>query len=279
MTWKRIIENYSSRALTYPSDRLPALAGLIAQFNQLNITGKCVAGIWEPYWHTQLLWRQKRTVAASKPKDMPTSPDWSFAPSWSWASINATIQWNLYTETLDTNDHLCLITLKQQDSKPSSSLQVNGVLLELPSEECGIITNTHGINSLTIELRFAPLSAICEYSLDSWFRHKAFASDAGSITIDHQYLVNSTVILPIQGHSFAGISCLLLWRDPQLEQRTYRRVGIVMMRDQVLENRRPCQDLVAKIQKHVSGTRGMDVPQSVDEPRWIKYETAPIEIK
>ncbi|ETS86456.1 hypothetical protein PFICI_00284 [Pestalotiopsis fici W106-1] len=87
--WGQIIQNYSSRALTNPTDVLPALSGLASEFQRA--TGDTyVAGLWKMDIIQGLSWnrgelRKKRSDGYLE--DPPSLPKQYLAPSWSWASI------------------------------------------------------------------------------------------------------------------------------------------------------------------------------------------------
>jgi hypothetical protein len=94
--WARIVENFSLRNLTWESDKLPALTGLINRMDGIyqsafgspssHILGRrCLSGLWERDMAGQLCWY--RLYSASRDK-VQHSSETTF-PSWSWASINA----------------------------------------------------------------------------------------------------------------------------------------------------------------------------------------------
>lgn len=78
MRWNAILENYTGRRMTNPSDVFPALAGLASEFNR-RLNDQYVAGLWKADLHRGLLWRieEQETCRAATPYR---------APSWSWAS-------------------------------------------------------------------------------------------------------------------------------------------------------------------------------------------------
>jgi hypothetical protein len=89
--WEKLIENYSMRNLTVPSDKLPAIAGLAAAMHL--VTGrKYAAGLWQEGFPEALCW------FAELVDDGDT--DWQLkhyrpmlyrAPTWSWASVEGPI--------------------------------------------------------------------------------------------------------------------------------------------------------------------------------------------
>lgn len=77
-TWYMTARNYSSRKLTYPSDKVAAFAGLTKYFQELN--GDCsILGLWKKDIIRQLAWRAPDTVDVSRN---------DFLLSWSWLSMN-----------------------------------------------------------------------------------------------------------------------------------------------------------------------------------------------
>lgn len=84
--WYDLIANFSSRAITFPSDRLPALAGLARIFAHPSL-GLYLAGLWADDLYTGLSW-------TTTFPDSTAIPHSYFAPSWSWLSANAACSWD-----------------------------------------------------------------------------------------------------------------------------------------------------------------------------------------
>jgi len=86
------VKNYSSRHLSYPWDKLPALSALAQEFGrrlQSTIPGlvpEYIAGLWKHDLPKALMWHTGRTGSKLLPR--PTSYR---APSWSWASVDGEI--------------------------------------------------------------------------------------------------------------------------------------------------------------------------------------------
>lgn len=96
--WYGMVEDYSSRFLTYESDKLPAMAGLARSFQHdtLKDSGRYLAGLWAEHFPGALLWRVRRE--ARLPGELhpcaafePRRPMRYRAPSWSWASLDAEV--------------------------------------------------------------------------------------------------------------------------------------------------------------------------------------------
>lgn len=83
--WEKVVEEITSRDITYWTDRLPALSGLAAQRQQA--TGdKYLAGLWKRNLKIELLWRvedQENPIRLPKPDNVPT---------WSWSTVSGAVR-------------------------------------------------------------------------------------------------------------------------------------------------------------------------------------------
>ena len=87
--WQKVVKIYTDAQLTYESDKLIAIAGLAQFFQDLwpDPTITYLAGLWScnlGYW---LLWR---TTPSTRDRKKPKT---ACAPSWSWASVEGSIEW------------------------------------------------------------------------------------------------------------------------------------------------------------------------------------------
>lgn len=184
-----------------------------------------MAGIWQSHVHNQLLWRQTHPIR--RKSMMRSIPFWDLAPSWSWASIDAAVEWPLHVQ--DIESRLCTITIDEN----SSTLRVNGTLLNLTYENCLSIPGELGTITMTTPLQRSAGTIQFDFYPDSWFLHKVSVSAADSL----EYLVHNTSALPIQLQShplLSSIECLILWKDSSLRRGAYRRVGFARMQGDVL---------------------------------------------
>jgi Heterokaryon incompatibility protein (HET) len=83
--WLDIVAHYTRRKLTFGNDILPALAGLAKQFHS-KFCCDYYAGLWKTSMVMDLLWRSRN------PQKHPKQPGW-IAPSWSWASTTAAVDY------------------------------------------------------------------------------------------------------------------------------------------------------------------------------------------
>ncbi|KAF9468073.1 heterokaryon incompatibility protein-domain-containing protein [Collybia nuda] len=80
--WSRVISTYNPCGLTYGTDKLVAIAGII-KLVESRLGLHSIAGLWKEYVFPELLWYI----------DEPTSRplDGYQAPTWSWASLNSKV--------------------------------------------------------------------------------------------------------------------------------------------------------------------------------------------
>jgi len=125
--WHRLVGAYSRRALTWPSDKLPAISAVAMELSRLT-NGDYLAGLWRANLPRDLLW-------TTHDSDTTRPKTWR-APTWSWASINDHI---LYKNPPPENATLLAKILDVQ-TVPSTSLgefgelnQGGSLLLTAPS--------------------------------------------------------------------------------------------------------------------------------------------------
>ncbi|KAK5656583.1 hypothetical protein OQA88_4562 [Cercophora sp. LCS_1] len=103
--WYRVVAEYSLRFMTNPDDKLSALAGLGRLFCEAN---GCtyVAGLCRETLRTGLLWR---TECSGTRAPRRLSGDCWRAPSWSWASVDGPVDYDLadmYADSSKSEDEV-----------------------------------------------------------------------------------------------------------------------------------------------------------------------------
>ncbi|TVY81859.1 Ankyrin-3 [Lachnellula suecica] len=86
--WYHMIEIYSGTIHAHSGDRLPGLSHMVQHMLQ-QIETKYYAGLWESSFIRGLLWRAKTINPARRFQNT------YIAPSWSWASFNGPVSYNL----------------------------------------------------------------------------------------------------------------------------------------------------------------------------------------
>ncbi|KAH9895303.1 heterokaryon incompatibility protein-domain-containing protein [Cubamyces lactineus] len=79
--WHNIIDDYSQRSVTEPSDKLVACAAIAELFAPL-LGPDYLAGLWRNALHHDLLWYHLIPSPSRRPQE------YRYAPSWSWASVD-----------------------------------------------------------------------------------------------------------------------------------------------------------------------------------------------
>ncbi|KAJ2990188.1 hypothetical protein NUW58_g3078 [Xylaria curta] len=101
--WRMVVSNYTRRSLSNQEDKLLAFAGVAEEFHRIwqERAGRYLAGVWEKRLPDDLLWT-RTTRADASPAEDPVRPrlDRSFAPSWSWASVDG----HVLPDNTDLND-------------------------------------------------------------------------------------------------------------------------------------------------------------------------------
>lgn len=156
--WANTVEKYSSRQLTFASDRLNAVAAVASRFAEAagRSSSEYVAGLWKPSLIRGLLW----TVKAGQKRVESTN-----GPSFSWASHLMEVTWQ--PETWGTETHQETASLLEAEvhvgnsllpfgSVASSRITVNGPLvhttLKLSSGEARFHHDGGGEHSLELFL-------------------------------------------------------------------------------------------------------------------------------
>jgi hypothetical protein len=84
--WYRLVEEYTTKILSYHADRLPAFETIARAFTTND--DKYLAGLWKRDLHRALLW------VGRSPVDFENTGQY-IAPSWSWASFQGPIRYEL----------------------------------------------------------------------------------------------------------------------------------------------------------------------------------------
>lgn len=89
--WYMIVKTYTTRQLTYASDKLPAIAGAATQMPQAK-SSVYLAGLWSETLLLDLLWQ---VMPGRAHAELSYKKEEQSSPTWSWASINWGITWNI----------------------------------------------------------------------------------------------------------------------------------------------------------------------------------------
>lgn len=82
--WPRIVNIYSRCDLSFSRDKLVAISGIAQTIQMQNAEDKYLAGLWRQDMEAQLCWKvrtQRPSISSNR------------APSWSWASVDGTVDY------------------------------------------------------------------------------------------------------------------------------------------------------------------------------------------
>lgn len=88
--WYEGVSEFSDRRLTFMTDKLPALAGIASRIYDIT-ADDYLAGHWRRELERSLLWRVETGIYSGH----PSRPSVYRAPSWSWASVNASTSFDI----------------------------------------------------------------------------------------------------------------------------------------------------------------------------------------
>jgi hypothetical protein len=96
--WRTALSSYTRMNLTYPSDRLPAIAGVARQISRYMSSPRYLAGLWDAHLVSDLLWHETEKTWGDQPDNnyvpslMPAKVSF---PSWSWVSAPGRIRYGI----------------------------------------------------------------------------------------------------------------------------------------------------------------------------------------
>lgn len=87
--WRSIVEDYSGLDLTIEADRLPAIRGCAEQIREKLGASYCF-GLWESGSAFELAWSKTGSSILQNPR----CPELFCLPTWSWAAVHGTVDYN-----------------------------------------------------------------------------------------------------------------------------------------------------------------------------------------
>ena len=105
--WHHLVSEYTLRHLSHPSDKLPAISGIAHKFYAVT-KSPYLTGMWTDNLAQDLLWHSSATLQ-SPYEAHRLDPDVYRAPSFSWASVDTQIQFEVHDEYEKQEDATLLI--------------------------------------------------------------------------------------------------------------------------------------------------------------------------
>ncbi|KAI1210910.1 heterokaryon incompatibility protein-domain-containing protein [Annulohypoxylon truncatum] len=126
--YTRVVEQFTGRLFTNPTDRFPALSGLAQNFHEL-LGGEYLAGIWTIDLHKGLWFscEKNRTPSFSALIKQLANPNIYVAPTWSWASRQGvTYHSHFPLDRVDLYAHPCVKDIRKAYQRVEGELQLMG---------------------------------------------------------------------------------------------------------------------------------------------------------
>jgi hypothetical protein len=244
--WKHIVERYSRTALTEDRDKLIALAG-IAELMSSRI-GKnmvYVAGMWERFLASQLLWRVAPTYEdgrlkypqrrVSDPGGLPTDP--GGPPTFSWAAVVApqgiscgkTLREDkLKISVEDIHVEPYISTRPFGLIKKGCYIEITGYLREIYIDETRGLRGDVDSEDAGKSVRYIwELVGGSEANRDMRLSNLYLDSPRDDFKDIRKGTGQKTYCIPAYENSEEGLICLLVQR--LLESKSYRRIGLAVV--------------------------------------------------
>ncbi|KAH9889052.1 heterokaryon incompatibility protein-domain-containing protein [Cubamyces lactineus] len=239
--WRSIVEDYTNRLLSNPSDRLVAISGLAEMFAQA-LGSEYVAGLWRDTLLHDLLWSR---YGSKSPPSSPR-PLEHYAPSWSWGSIDELASYDLNVNRPDLHALAevveCSVTLRNKNL-PFGPVTRGSLILRTPLFPC----KWAGLSKLGVQQ--VAIDAIQEAQHTVIVGRSAqYSSSApgvhvvGTIAIDRDEdsALQALWVIPLEHRNATYVHGLVITRAepgvwtsarPEGSREVYRRVGLYSISD------------------------------------------------
>jgi hypothetical protein len=148
--WSNIVAQYTNRSLSFPSDTMPALPGVVTEWENRVPLGSYRAGLWSNSMREDLIRRARRLAQRQGHRTY-------VAPSWSWASRSHPVYYQSRGE-MSTDDDLCRIlaceVVPSNPQFPNGAIKSAKLTLECAAEEVSVtIEDDFKVSQITGNLR------------------------------------------------------------------------------------------------------------------------------
>lgn len=216
--WWNWIESYTQRHFTFPTDKLPALAG-ITRYYQLVTKDIPILGLWESTFHQDLLWNRATHITDGVE---PIPNVIRNAPSWTWLSCPYEISFAFPERDCENQDYIKIVEWSVNwDSEPlTSGINSTRLLLNGPVTECALSVLDRGKATSPDLFKLGRHQDCKRESPRSSYAQ--FDNGLRSAPTKYLYMLGRTGINKLD--DWKHEICLIL--EPCSDTDTYRRVGI-----------------------------------------------------
>ncbi|KAH8590526.1 heterokaryon incompatibility protein-domain-containing protein [Bisporella sp. PMI_857] len=144
-SWKKVVETYSEREMTKETDKVAALLG-VAQAASILFEDDFLVGLWRKELWRDLLWWVKKPETAARPTNFA-------APSWSWASIIASVSYELRGDDSARGIKQCVEVLHAEVESDQTLPVLHGKLI---------------LRGRLVDLKFQGSKRVSTTNLPSW---------------------------------------------------------------------------------------------------------------
>ncbi|KAH3946152.1 hypothetical protein HBH53_137590 [Parastagonospora nodorum] len=241
--WHATVTAYSWRALTFPKDRLPAIAAMATRMQECRPRDRYLAGLWQSSLCFDLMWYTNdqpggtcdpatiEIMIAQRIEDYSSS-DRIGVPSWSWASTPRGVRW-WYNATFEMLSNAEVLDISYSIRGPEVSGEIQNAaitlrapLISLEGIRCADHTITCG--SQSSQLSFAlnePQAVAAEHLVYDKFYWDTHGSEKGYPAQQELFFL---VIVVNTYPGRCGMEAIVLGQTQQLN--TFCRVGTVDLR-------------------------------------------------
>jgi hypothetical protein len=204
--WHMIVEDYTSRKLTFSKDILPALQG-VAKHMQKERRCAYYAGLWEDDFHHDLLWsvEQCSTVRQSEYR----------APSWSWASTEGGVTWRFRNDRVDKCQAESSIVMAEtipSGDDPLGEITSGKLIIKALCLPGLLYYTTNPTQDVALKVN----------NWDNTSANMWFMPDHALETQEDQHVM----LVLIASYIYSGSRCYLVLRPIDEHKRNFERVGL-----------------------------------------------------
>lgn len=137
-TWHTIVQEYSKRDMTNPTDKLPALMGVVAMMEVGDSLGHYVAGLWSKTLARDLLWEvnyRDPVFHLVKKAELRAAYPIYIGPSWSWVSRKHAVYYSAGFVEEPAFQIIAFDLVPTNFSLPNGSLQSASITVRCPATE------------------------------------------------------------------------------------------------------------------------------------------------
>lgn len=229
--WQGVVHNYSSLLLTYPTDRLPALAAIAEQTIKLrDPADQYLAGLWRKTLLLDLQWFRSDTSADGGGHYKGKRVVSKGIPTWSWASIDARVIWKNYD--LDAGNMFIASKLISVDCEANGPVILGDyrtlrLVFAVPILKCSLA----GL----YERRIIDNGVGAESHIHvEWFQPDYEHDAPGPGYLPRESMVSLLPFAVIETGSFSFCHCLVLHEKSEVGARVcYERIGFVRLEDPI----------------------------------------------